>query len=79
MLFGPHTENFREEAERLSASGGGAFRVETPQELAWRVSSFLADPEFARATGERARLAIEHHRGAVGRVARWLADALPEP
>ena len=78
VLFGQHTENFREEAERLCASGGG-LRVGNPRELAWRVGAFLSDPDFARATGERARLAIQHHRGAVDRVARWIADALPEP
>lgn len=78
ILYGPHTENFREETERLTASGGG-FRVESPSELGWRVAALLTDPELARGCGQRALLAVEHHRGAVERVCRWLADALPTP
>lgn len=78
VLYGPHTENFREETERLTASGGG-FQVGTPEELGWRVAAFLADPELAAGCGQRARGAVERHRGAVDRVARWLADALPAP
>jgi 3-deoxy-D-manno-octulosonic-acid transferase len=78
VLYGPHTENFREETERLSASGGG-FRVENAAELGWRIASFLSDPELARGCGQRALLSVERHRGAVDRVARWVSDALPAP
>jgi 3-deoxy-D-manno-octulosonic-acid transferase len=78
VLYGPHTQNFREETERLSASGGG-FQVENPSELGWRVAAFLADADLARGSGQRALLAVEHHRGSVERVARWLADTLPAP
>jgi 3-deoxy-D-manno-octulosonic-acid transferase len=78
VLFGPSVENFREEAERLAASGGG-FQVGTPSELAWRLVAFLADPDLSQGCGQRAALAVERHRGAVDRVARWLADALPTP
>lgn len=78
VLFGPHTENFREEAERLTASGGG-FRVGSPSELGWRIAALLADPDLAHGSGQRALLAVEHHRGAVERISRWLADALPAP
>jgi 3-deoxy-D-manno-octulosonic-acid transferase len=76
VLFGPHTENFLEDAERLAASGGG-FRVATPAELGWRVAGFLADPALAEACGLKAFQAIEHHRGAVSRAALWLSSALP--
>ena len=78
VIFGPHMDNFKEEAERLAASGGG-FRVENPAELGWRVVAFLGDPELSKGCGQRAALAVERHRGAVDRVARWLADALPAP
>jgi len=78
VLYGPHMENFKEAAERLSASGGG-FTVENPEELGWRVAAFLSDPQLAAGCGQRALNAVEHHRGAVDRVARWLADALPAP
>jgi 3-deoxy-D-manno-octulosonic-acid transferase len=76
VLFGPHTHNFKEDAERLAASGGG-FRVESSPELAWRVAAFLRDPALARASGERARSAVERHRGAVDRAAVWLSQNLP--
>ncbi len=78
VLFGPSVENFREEAERLAAAGGG-FQVQNPSELAWRLVAFLADPALTEGCGQRAALAVERHRGAVDRVARWLADALPTP
>jgi len=78
VLYGPHTQNFREETERLSASGGG-FQVENPSELGWRVVAFLTDEDLARGCGQRALLAVEHHRGSVDRVARWLTDTLPAP
>jgi len=78
VLYGPHTENFREETERLTASGGG-FQVESPSELGWRAAAFLADPDLARGCGQRALLAVERHRGAVERGCRWLTDALPAP
>lgn len=76
VLFGPHTENFREDAERLAASGGG-FRVETPKELGWRVAGFLADADLAEGCGQKAAQAVEHHRGVAARAALWLAQALP--
>ncbi|MEW5765384.1 MAG: 3-deoxy-D-manno-octulosonic acid transferase [Acidobacteriota bacterium] len=76
VLFGPHTENFREDAERLVAAGG-AFRVENASELAWRVTSLLQDPRLAEAAGLKAQAAVEAHRGAVDRAARWIADAIP--
>jgi 3-deoxy-D-manno-octulosonic-acid transferase len=76
VLFGPHTENFREEAERLLASGG-AFRTEDSKELAWRVSALLSDPVLAQACGRRALQAAEEHKGAVSRASQWLSDLLP--
>lgn len=76
VLIGPHTENFREDAERLVAAAA-AFRVENASELAWRVTSLLQDPRLAEAAGQKARAAVEAHRGAVDRAARWIADAVP--
>ncbi|MGC8723581.1 MAG: 3-deoxy-D-manno-octulosonic acid transferase [Acidobacteriota bacterium] len=76
VLFGPHTENFREEAERLLASGG-AFRTADVRELAWRVSALLSDPPLAQACGQKALQAAEQHKGAVARASQWLTDLLP--
>ncbi len=76
VLFGPHTENFREDAERLLA-GSGAVRVGTPGELAERVAEFLTEPASADLCGNKALLAVEAHRGAVDRTAKWIADTIP--
>ncbi len=73
VLFGPHTENFKDAAEGL-LSAGGAVRVKDPVELGRRLGDFLADPAAAEACGLRAKKAVERHRGAVGRTARWIAD-----
>ncbi len=75
VVFGPSTENFREEAERLVASGGG-FRVETREELSSRIAALLEDPESARASGLRGREVVLRHSGAVERAARWIGEHL---
>jgi 3-deoxy-D-manno-octulosonic-acid transferase len=76
VVFGPSTENFREEAERLAASGGG-FRVESGRELSDQIAALLADPETARAAGLKAREVVLRHTGSVERTARWIAESLP--
>ena len=76
VLFGPHTENFREEAERLLAGGGG-FRVKDAPDLGEITASLLSDPEKARACGAKAREAVLRHSGAVARAARWIAEYIP--
>ncbi len=76
VLFGPHTENFREDAERLLA-GSGAARVEDPRTLAEHVAAFLSEPTQAEACGKKALAAVEAHKGAVDRTAKWIADTIP--
>jgi 3-deoxy-D-manno-octulosonic-acid transferase len=76
VLFGPSTENFREEAERLVAVGGG-FRVASAPELGEMVSALLSDPERAASCGKKAREAVLRHSGAVSRAARWIAEYVP--
>ena len=76
VLFGPSTENFREETERLVAGGGG-FRVEDATSLGEAAASLLSDPERARACGAKAREAVLCHSGTVARTARWIAEYIP--
>jgi 3-deoxy-D-manno-octulosonic-acid transferase len=76
VLFGPSTENFREEAERLVAVGAG-FRIKDAAELGESLASLLSDPENAKACGLKAREAVLRHSGAVLRAARWIAEYIP--
>lgn len=76
VLFGPSTENFREDAERLLAAGG-AVRVNNIAELGDEVSKFLADSERARLHGQRAAEAVSRYRGAVERTVSWIEKNLP--
>jgi len=65
-LFGPHTGNVREAAERLLACGG-ARRVTSSAELAAAAVEWLGDPALAQAVGEAARAELEKNRGATQR------------
>jgi 3-deoxy-D-manno-octulosonic-acid transferase len=65
-LFGPHTSNVREVAERLLACGG-ARRVASSGELSGAAVEWLADPPLAQAVGEAARAELEKNRGATQR------------
>ncbi len=64
ILFGPHTENAAEVADRLVA-GGGALRVESAEGLAWALGGLLAEPMRAVDMGRRARVLAESGQGAV--------------
>jgi len=64
VLYGPHTSNFREGAERLQRSGGGIV-VKDGLELERELSLLLQDHELARRTGEAARAAFAGRAGAV--------------
>ena len=64
VLYGPHTSNFREGAERLQRSGGGIV-VKDGLELERELSLLLEDPELARRTGDAARAAFAGRQGAV--------------
>jgi 3-deoxy-D-manno-octulosonic-acid transferase len=75
VLFGPHTENAREVATLVLASGAGR-RVADAQELARCVVEELADPRAALERGERGRAALERHRGAAERSAHLVLRVL---
>jgi len=64
VLYGPHTSNFREGAERLQRSGGGIV-VKDGLELERELSLLLEDHELARRTGDAARAAFAGRAGAV--------------
>ena len=64
VLFGPHTENFRESAELLLASGG-ALLVKHGDELEAAADRLLENPELGRTIGEAGFQASTSRQGAV--------------
>ena len=65
-LFGPRTENFAAEVRLLCGREGGR-QVAGVEELGGEIGRLLADPEAARALGERGRAAVASARGGTGR------------
>jgi 3-deoxy-D-manno-octulosonic-acid transferase len=74
VLFGPHTENFRE-ASALLADGGGGLIVNGAAELGARLVALLADESERTRMGQAARRAIASRQGAV-RTTLGLVDSL---
>lgn len=64
VLFGPHTENFREAAALLE-SGGGALVVRDGADLARRLRHLLGDPDLCASLGNAAYEALAARRGAL--------------
>jgi 3-deoxy-D-manno-octulosonic-acid transferase len=64
VLFGPHTENFRDSADLL-LSAGAAVVVKDALDLAREVTKFLEDPDLARRMGEAGLSAVTSRRGAL--------------
>jgi 3-deoxy-D-manno-octulosonic-acid transferase len=75
VAFGPHTENFRESAALLRASGGG-FVVRDEGELAAVLLRWFGDREGCAALGAAAREAAVSRDGAVGRTLELIERAL---
>src|SRR5262249_32191323 len=64
VLFGPHTENFREAAALLVGAGGGLV-VDGPRDLAGHLVRLLDDEAERAGMGEAARSAVASRGGAV--------------
>jgi 3-deoxy-D-manno-octulosonic-acid transferase len=64
ILFGPHTENFRESAELL-LSAGGAVVVKDMLDLVREMARLLEEPDLARRMGEAALAAVTARQGAL--------------
>lgn len=77
VLFGPHTENFRETVEQL-LTVGGARRVANAAELTACLIADLDDPETAASRGEAGRAHVLAQNGASDRTMAEL-DRLVEP
>jgi 3-deoxy-D-manno-octulosonic-acid transferase len=77
VLFGPHTDNFRETVEQLLARVG-ARRVADADDLARALLDDLNDPEAAAARGAAGRAFVLAQNGAADRTLLEL-DRLIEP
>jgi 3-deoxy-D-manno-octulosonic-acid transferase len=62
VVFGPHTENVRADAERLRASGGG-FLVASADDLVARLPDVFRDRGRAAAAGAAARAVVAAQQG----------------
>ena len=76
VLFGPHTENFREGAELLR-SAGAAVVVRDAHELAREAERLLKDPACRQAMGEAGYAAVASRQGALA-TTMALIERLPD-
>ena len=77
VLFGPHVDNFKEEAKILIESGGG-IQVENAEELQLSLTNLLSDDERRKTLGQKARGAIEKRTGVAKRTTDLIFSALNE-
>lgn len=61
ILFGPHMDNFRDEADTLLAADA-AIQVDSAAALAEAIAMLLHEPDRARCLGEKAQQEIEQRR-----------------
>lgn len=66
VLFGPHTENFRDVVDSLLA-GDAAVVVRSPEELTTCLRELLNEPVRRRRMGDRAQGIVRRHQGAAER------------
>jgi 3-deoxy-D-manno-octulosonic-acid transferase len=75
-VFGPLTENFRQEVELL-LQADGAVRVADRGELRVRLQQLLSDPQARRDLGARGQAMIMANRGATERTLEVVRGVLP--
>jgi 3-deoxy-D-manno-octulosonic-acid transferase len=75
VLMGPHTDNFRDAAGILTASGG-AVVVRDAAAMGLELRRLLADPALASRRGEAGFTAVAAHHGAVRQTLDLVANVL---
>jgi 3-deoxy-D-manno-octulosonic-acid transferase len=79
VVFGPHMDNFKEEARLLTESGGG-IQLNGPDELYPTLRNLLAHPEEIQNRGKLAAVTVRKHRGALNNNLRIIEQMLaPQP
>jgi len=66
VVFGPHTENFKDIAAILTASDGG-FQIADENKLFEQLRAWLTEPAAAKEQVQKAQRALQLHQGAVAR------------
>lgn len=66
VVFGPHTFNFKEEADLL-LKNSAARMVNTEEELFKTIESFIKNPDAAKEMGLKAQKVVGEKRGATGK------------
>jgi 3-deoxy-D-manno-octulosonic-acid transferase len=77
VLFGPHVDNFKEEAKILVESGGG-IQVENQDGLQRELTDLLSDDEKRKRLGQQAREAIQRKTGVAKRTMDLIFSALEQ-
>ncbi|MBU2551704.1 MAG: 3-deoxy-D-manno-octulosonic acid transferase [Proteobacteria bacterium] len=77
LLFGPRMHNFPEIARLVAASGGGR-RVADAAALEAAAAELLDNPDLARDMGQKARLCLDSHRGALNRTMELILRTLAQ-
>ncbi len=75
VLFGPHTEDFRDATAALLERDGGDL-VHDADELAASLTAILTDPDLARRKGEVAFQLVKENRGSVAKAIDLVASVL---
>ncbi|MEW5948129.1 MAG: 3-deoxy-D-manno-octulosonic acid transferase [Thermodesulfobacteriota bacterium] len=73
VVFGPHTEDFKEAAAALIKKGGG-YMVNSENELVTILELILSNDVLAQKAGERAFQVIEENRGAVEKAVDLISE-----
>jgi len=73
VVMGPSYENFRDIVAKMRAAGGIRI-VQDDADLERALTELLADPEAAKAMGERGRRVFEQQQGATGRAVEALFE-----
>jgi 3-deoxy-D-manno-octulosonic-acid transferase len=76
IVFGPHTQNFKEIAAEFLANGA-AVQVHSERELEEVVLALMTDPVRRARLGAAARALVEANRGAKDKTLAVIADLLP--
>jgi 3-deoxy-D-manno-octulosonic-acid transferase len=72
VIVGPHTYNFAE-ASKSAIEAGAALRVADAREALDAAARLSADPALRQSMGDKGRAFVDAHRGAVQRLADWIA------
>ena len=76
VLFGKHMNNFEEEANLLTESGGG-IQLQKEEELYSKLKHFILNSEDREKAGQAASQTVNKHRGAVLRSIKVIEETHP--